>query len=201
MIRLHLITPPSISLQSLIHFLMDRSNDFDFLHLRRPYYSEVQMRSEIEFLLSRGFPKQKLIVHDHPEWVQTYQLAGAQLGKRSENVSVVREKYPSLQLGASIHSFYEVAETRKYIDWFLLGTLFATNSKPGIRPHGITGVLPIIQSARKPVILIGGIKPSHLPDLAAIGASGVAIMSGILGAVDPNKALEDYLKYRGEPHA
>lgn len=201
LIRLHLITPPSISLKTYIHFLVHRSDDIDYLHLRRPHFTEEQVREEIEFLLHQGFPKQKIIVHDHPKWVDVYQLSGAQLGKRSEKASIVRAKYPLLRLGASIHTMHEIEDNEKYVDYFLLGTLFATSSKVGIQPHGIEGVRPIIQKTKKPVVLIGGIKPYHLPELEKIGASGVAIMSGVLGAMHPDQALNEYLKYRGDPHA
>lgn len=198
--RLHLVTPASASLRKLASFLTGYADHFDFLHVRRPYHTEWELRLEVEFLLRQGFPRQKMILHDHPQWVQAYQLFAAQLGKRSEPISIVRARYPGLRLGASIHSAAEAQEHGKDADWFLLGTLFSTQSKPGIRPLGLAGARPIIQQARKPVVLIGGIQPSQLPDIAASGASGVAVMSGILGARDPEKALQEYLRHRGETH-
>jgi thiamine-phosphate pyrophosphorylase len=55
-----------------------------------------------------------------------------------------------------------------------------------------------IQQARKltslPIFLSGGIRPENLAQLEIYSYAGVAVISGILGAVDPKLAAEAYLK-------
>lgn len=55
-----------------------------------------------------------------------------------------------------------------------------------------------IQVAREltqiPIFLSGGIRPENLPQLEKHSYQGIAVISGILGAVDPKQAASDYLE-------
>jgi thiamine-phosphate pyrophosphorylase len=56
-----------------------------------------------------------------------------------------------------------------------------------------------IRSARKitpmPIFLSGGITPENMPELHNVPFDGVAIVSGIMGADEPDRAIKTYSKY------
>jgi thiazole tautomerase (transcriptional regulator TenI) len=76
----------------------------------------------------------------------------------------------------------------------IYGHVFESSSKPGQRPRGLFALQEITAYVSIPVIAIGGITPSNVKDVLSSGASGVAVLSGVFGAIDPVKAAWDYQK-------
>jgi thiamine-phosphate pyrophosphorylase len=90
-------------------------------------------------------------------------------------------------LGVSIHSAIEAgAIDSSLVDYTLAGPAFETASKPGYGPEiGRKGLSAITRVIRVPVLAIGGINTARVAELVAAGASGVAVMGGVMRAVDP----------------
>jgi len=94
-------------------------------------------------------------------------------------------------VGASIHTVGE-AETidPASVDYALAGPTFETPSKPGYGPEiGRKGLVEIACAARVPVLAIGGINAARLGELIAAGATGVAVMGGVMRAADPAREV------------
>src|SRR5262249_43199683 len=80
-------------------------------------------------------------------------------------------------------------------DYLFHGPLHATPSKAGLLdPVGLDGLARAVQSADRPLLAIGGVTPLDVPALRARGVHGVAVRAGILGATDPARATEAYLR-------
>jgi thiamine biosynthesis protein ThiS len=92
---------------------------------------------------------------------------------------------PSALIGRSIHSV-ESARAGEGADYLVAGHVFATGSKPGVPPIGLDGLAAIVRSSSIPVIAIGGIDQSNVRSVMATGAKGVAVMSAINQANNPN---------------
>lgn len=92
------------------------------------------------------------------------------------------EKTVGLLLGRSVHSVDAArkaeAEGAGYV---LAGPVFETPSHPGEAPAGIRLIRGIATAVRLPVIAIGGITPDAVGPVMRGGASGVAVISAILG--------------------
>ncbi len=71
---------------------------------------------------------------------------------------------------------------------FVAGPVFATRSHPGAEPLGLEFVRELCQIALVPVIGIGGVTPQNAGDVLRAGASGVAVISAVLGAASPSLA-------------
>jgi thiamine-phosphate pyrophosphorylase len=67
--------------------------------------------------------------------------------------------------------------------------LRATATKPDhAAPVGLEGLARIIAAARQPAYAIGGIKPGDAAAIKAAGAVGMAVVSAVTRAADPEAA-------------
>jgi len=72
--------------------------------------------------------------------------------------------------------------------YLLVGTVFATDSKPGKKPEGLGALESIRKSVTIPCLAIGGIEERNVLRVMLTGVRGVAVVSAILGAADPRAA-------------
>ncbi|MDQ2838328.1 MAG: thiamine phosphate synthase [Actinomycetota bacterium] len=95
---------------------------------------------------------------------------------------------PDVAIGLSSHSVAEAAAaaTADEVDYFCLGPIWATPTKPG-RPH--TGLDPLRTVATdRPWFGIGGIDETNLDQVIEAGASRVAVVRALTEADDPGAA-------------
>ena len=70
-----------------------------------------------------------------------------------------------------------------------VGDVFGTPSKPDAgQPIGVEGLAAIVEAVSIPVVAIGGITIENAAAAARAGAAGVAVISAVMGAVDPAAA-------------
>jgi thiamine-phosphate pyrophosphorylase len=113
--------------------------------------------------------------------------AGVHLPESAGPVAEARAALgPAALIGRSVHSIAgaRVAE-EEGADYAILGTIFATASKPGREPAGLALVTAVARAVAIPVIAIGGIDAGNVAATLRAGAWGVAVMSTILAAPDP----------------
>jgi thiamine-phosphate pyrophosphorylase len=97
--------------------------------------------------------------------------------------------------GRSAHGPRELdCARREGADYVIVGTVYATESKPGRRAAGPA----LIERARRdvgevPIYAIGGMTVSRIPEVVHAGAHGVAVCSAILSANDPQRVAEAML--------
>jgi len=91
-------------------------------------------------------------------------------------------------IGVSIHTATEAeAIDPTVIDYALAGPAFETVSKPGYGPEiGRKGLFEMARAARVPLFAIGGINTLRVAEVIAAGCAGVAVMGGVMRAVDPS---------------
>ncbi|MFL5579494.1 MAG: thiamine phosphate synthase [Gemmatimonadaceae bacterium] len=137
-----------------------------------------------------------LVVNDRVDVALGAGARGAQLTSRSMRVAEARRVAPPerLALGASVHAAADAREAELGgADWCVAGHVFPTVSHPGEPPRGVEFVRELVASVRMPVVAIGGVLPEHVAALRAAGAHGVAVIRGIWGAANPERAAADYL--------
>lgn len=84
---------------------------------------------------------------------------------------------PSFLIGRSVHSRDEIARVRDEggLDYLLFGTVFATESKPGLPAAGIAALGEAVNEARElPVLAVGGVTLTTAVQLARTGCAGFA---------------------------
>lgn len=98
-------------------------------------------------------------------------------------------------IGRSVHSADEAAAAGD-ADYLVAGTVFPTDSKPGLVSHlGETGLRTIVTATRAPVLAIGGVSVDRSAVVARTGAAGVAAI-GLFDAPDGFDRLAQNLRSR-----
>jgi thiamine-phosphate diphosphorylase len=77
-------------------------------------------------------------------------------------------------IGCSTHESDQGATATEGADFLLYGTVFLSPSKPGGQAAGLDALARAAAAASLPVLAIGGIDESRLPDVARAGAAGIA---------------------------
>ena len=92
--------------------------------------------------------------------------------------------------GRSAHDPAELERARwERAAWGIVGTIYATASKPGRPPAGPALVADAVAVApRVPWYAIGGIEPARVGPVLAAGAHGVAVTGAILSSPQPGDA-------------
>ena len=92
-------------------------------------------------------------------------------------------------VGRSTHSLDQaLAAERDGADYLGVGPVFATATKPGVKPVGLELVREVHERVATPFFAIGGITLDNVDSVLGAGARRIAVVSAILGAADVTKA-------------
>ncbi|GAB7228928.1 thiamine phosphate synthase [Vibrio rotiferianus] len=136
-----------------------------------------------------------LIINDRVDVAMAVDADGVHLGQADMPATVARELIgPNKILGLSIENEQQLAEADSLpIDYIGLSAIFATPTKTNTKKHwGIDGLKMALETTSLPIVAIGGINESNIPQLSATGVHGLALVSAICHAEDP-KAASEYL--------
>jgi thiamine-phosphate pyrophosphorylase len=129
----------------------------------------------------------RLMIHGEAALARLAGLDGVHLPTGSDAAAARTLLGPEKLIGVSIHTVGE-AETLDpaVVDYALAGPAFETASKPGYGPEvGRKGLGEMSRAARVPLLAIGGINTVRVGEVIAAGCGGVAVMGGVMRAVDP----------------
>jgi thiamine-phosphate pyrophosphorylase len=119
----------------------------------------------------------RVLVNDRVDVALAAGADGVHLRSSGPPVDRVRTLGPAGWLvGRSAHSTREVAAAAT-ADYIVFGTVFATGSKPGVVPQGVSALAEAVRQVGRPVLAIGGITAGRAGACAAAGAAGVAAIT------------------------
>lgn len=136
-----------------------------------------------------------LIINDRVDVALAVDADGVHLGQSDMPAIIARELIgPNKILGLSIENEEQLAEADSLpIDYIGLSAIFATPTKTNTKKHwGIDGLKMALETTSLPIVAIGGINESNIPQLSATGVHGLALVSAICHAED-SKAASEYL--------
>ncbi|WP_104047164.1 thiamine phosphate synthase [Vibrio jasicida] len=136
-----------------------------------------------------------LIINDRVDVALAVDADGVHLGQSDMPAIIARELIgPNKILGLSIENEEQLAQADSLpIDYIGLSAIFATPTKTNTKKHwGIDGLEMALETTSLPIVAIGGINESNIPQLSATGVHGLALVSAICHAEDP-KAASEYL--------
>lgn len=122
---------------------------------------------------------------------------GVHLGQEDlleANIQAIKDA--GLRLGISTHSWLEaaVAQTIKP-SYIALGPIFPTSCKSmRFGPQGFKKLREWVAAWNTPVVAIGGLSLGHARELKQSLCAGVAVVSDVLAATDPQNRVKDWMK-------
>jgi len=139
----------------------------------------------------------RLFINDYWELAIKYGAYGVHLGQEDlEEADIEAIHQAGLRLGISTHCHYEVARAHALRPSYIAcGPVFHTTSKdmPWI-PHGPEGFAYWREVLNYPLVAIGGINADRIQALLQAGANGIAMISAITEATDPEATVKNYMQ-------
>jgi thiamine-phosphate pyrophosphorylase len=148
------------------------------------------------------------IIDDHVDVAEAVGADGLHLGKDDLPIAVARKMAPGLLIGGTANSLEEARRVwQQPLDYLGVGPIYGTQSKANPAPvMGLETLHAIASECPVPVIAIGSITAARVPEVLEAGAFGVAVISAITCAEDPEAAarefadvIEKWLTARTEP--
>ncbi|WCK56728.1 thiazole tautomerase TenI [Aneurinibacillus sp. Ricciae_BoGa-3] len=191
--ELHLISDGNMALETFAKIAGAVHEWVSAVHIREKKRTVKEICLGVDHLLSRGVPLEKIYINDRVDVAWTLGVKGVHLAGHSLEPDQVKGAFPRLRVGRSVHSVAEaVRMQRQGADYLVFGHIFASQSKPGLKPRGLAELAQVAQSVTIPVMAIGGVTPEKVESVVNAGASGIAVLSGILQAGDPQEAAKRY---------
>jgi thiamine-phosphate pyrophosphorylase len=146
----------------------------------------------------REVPGAQVFINDHWRLALDHGAYGVHLGQEdldTANIAALREA--GIRLGLSTHTPAELARAKAVQPSYLaIGPIYPTTLK--VMPYEPVGLERLKIWARDaapyPVVAIGGISLALMPGVLACGVDGVAVVSAVTLAADPQEAAVQGLR-------
>lgn len=135
-----------------------------------------------------------LIVNDRLDVALAVEADGVHLGQDDLPPEVARRLLgPGALVGVSVDTVAQAQAAQAAGASYLgVGDLFGTRSKPDAgAPIGLERLREIAAQVNVPIVGVGGVTLENATSVIAAGASGVAVISAVLGAADAELAARE----------
>lgn len=132
-----------------------------------------------------------LLINDRVDVALAAGADGVHIGQSDMPLDDARRLMgPDAIIGLSLESVQDAENIRGApVDYVAASPVFATPTKTDTaQPLGLEGVRAMRRLVTLPLVAIGGIHAGNLKTVMDAGADGVAVVSAILGAEDPEQA-------------
>lgn len=142
----------------------------------------------------------KLIVNDRMETAFQSGADGLHIGQSDGDPATARGRLgPGKLLGLSVETMAQGAAVPSGVDYVGAGPVRATATKPDHAPPiGFEGLARIAAASPVPVVAIGGLGPGDARALRQAGAIGMAVVSAVTRARDPEAATRALVREWGD---
>ncbi len=129
--------------------------------------------------------------------------AGIHLPDTDICVDIVKAESDSdVLIGCSIHGV-DAAKKREAegADFITHSPIYPTATKPQYGPAvGVGNLAKLVKQVNLPVFALGGITSARVGECLEAGASGVAVMSGVMSPIDTAQRAQEYLSALCDNH-
>ncbi|MDA8085056.1 MAG: thiamine phosphate synthase [Nitrospiraceae bacterium] len=139
----------------------------------------------------------RLFINDRADIAVAVSADGVHLGHTGIPVEAARKVCgEKMLIGRSTHSLEEARQAQEAgADFITFGPVFETPSKrPYGEPVGVKLLRDTTERISIPVFAIGGISREKVQEVTEAGASGIALISGILAAGDIKSGTENFVR-------
>ena len=135
------------------------------------------------------------VLNDRPDLVAACAADGVHVGQDDASPAEARAAVgPDAVVGRSTHTpeQFATAGADADVDYFAVGPVHATPTKPGRPAAGIEYVEHVVSgSPSKPWFAIGGLDASNVADVVQAGAERIVVVRAITEAADPEAAARE----------
>ncbi|SMF20258.1 thiamine phosphate synthase [Pseudobacteriovorax antillogorgiicola] len=159
-----------------------------------PEETEDQVKQAVS--LARKY-RCRLFINDYWQLAIRHNAYGVHLGQEDlEDADVAAIQKAGLRLGISTHSLEELGRALVYQPSYIaLGPIFPTTCKSmSFGPQGMAKVATWKRLSPCPIVAIGGLKPEHVTELKSLGADGLALISDVTEAENPEERACEWLR-------
>ena len=162
-----------------------------------PAETEREVKAAID--AGKKFPDAQVFINDHWKLALDHGAYGVHLGQEDLDVAdIAALRQAGVRLGLSTHTPAELARAHAVQPSYLaIGPIYPTTLK--VMPYEPVGLERlkrwVPQAAPYPVVAIGGISLALLPGVLACGVDGVAVVSAVTLAADPQLAVRQGLRF------
>lgn len=142
-------------------------------------------------LAGTGVP---LVINDNLDVALAVEADGIHVGQSDTPASEARAAMgPQAIVGLSVETMAQAAEAETLpVDYLGVSPVFDTPTKTDTAPAwGLTGLAELRAATTLPLVGIGGIGAANAAEVIRAGADGVAVVSAICAAPDPERAARD----------
>lgn len=136
-----------------------------------------------------------LIINDRIDIALAVNADGVHIGQTDIPFNVARRLLGKNSIiGLSVSTLEQaVKDNAQAADYIGISPIFSTNTKTTdlARPLGIAGLKAIRELYSKPIVCIGGIHKNNTKEIIDNGANGIAVVSAISKAEDPEAATKE----------
>lgn len=136
-----------------------------------------------------------LIINDRLDVALACAAQGVHLGQSDMPVALARQLLPpQVFIGLSVENQGDVARAAgQPVDYLGISPVYATPTKTDTAaPWGLAGVRQVRALTDLPLVAIGGIHHDNAAEVLQAGADGLAVVSAICSAADPQAAAESF---------
>jgi thiamine-phosphate pyrophosphorylase len=154
--------------------------------------AEIEQQVRAAVAAGRAVPGAQVFINDHWQLALAAGAYGVHLGQEDLDTADLNGlRIAGLRLGLSTHTLAELARARAVQPSYLaIGPIYPTTLK--VMPYEPVGLMRLkdwaAQAAPYPVVAIGGISLARMPGVMACGVDGVAVVSAVTLAADPQQA-------------
>lgn len=188
---LYVVTDPEAALPVIDQARAAAAGGAWAVQLRDKSADDRALTELARLLVSELRPKGvRIIVNDRLSVALASDADGLHLGQGDGDPVAARAALgPGKLLGLSVENAAQVATIPDVVDHIGAGPVRATATKPDhARPIGFDGLAAIVNSTRLPVIAIGGLAAGDAAELRKAGAVGMAVVSAVTRAANPQAA-------------
>jgi len=134
-----------------------------------------------------------LIINDRVDVAQALGADGIHLGQKDMPVSIAKKIVGKFMIiGISAETLDDAVQAEKDgADYIGVGPIFSTATKTDTgAPLGLEGLIRIRKTIKIPIVAIGGLNHKNAKAVIKSGADGIAVVSAIVSARDPEKSAK-----------
>lgn len=141
-----------------------------------------------ELAVPYGVP---VVINDRVDVAVAAEADGVHLGQSDIPCEVARTMLDKRSIiGLSVEDLSQIPTANSLdVDYIGVSPVFATPTKTDTaEPFGLAGLSSAVRLSEHPVVAIGGVNIETAPGILACGVDGLAVVSAIMGAGDPQAA-------------